>query len=1116
MKRVVCLFVFFFLFCFGCLKTGHSGIGNTIPFMIIDMEGTARIKGTFLDVNGDGITDGIDTNKNDVIDMLVSDTDRDGILDSIDTDGDGITNYYLCHQMSHYSSRTGKDCSGNPLAFIDLEGDGIADGFDIDDDRSINDPILKRIQEDLDQPSISISSNNLPGIYGNTQKVRLTCSDNVGPGSIVYTLDGSVPSFSPFQGIYSNAPNVNFSVGSDTIGGDYRVKYLCRDLAGNVSPIQEALYQIDTTLPVIVANTTSNFISNQPGAIGRSDITWSSNVSVAFTIRFGASDCGSGTELARGFLSSGTNSIYSVTAGGNFSGEGTKHFTIFGYVDLDGDGICTPGLDRIGSSSISIQRDDTPPSISASPDEGNFGTITNVSLTCSDSGSGCDQTVVNSLVNGTPANPTIDALSGTIGTGSSYSGTAISTVDNATTFIKFIARDKAGNVSSVIQKRYTVDLATPNVTINSNIRYVSAGNGSISWQSDRTGNYQVTLGGSSCATATTVLASGSVSSGGPNTVTAIDNARLSIGDNTIRICVASAINVGNTTVTITKDQSAPTASITSPTTTGPFPIGTSFIASCTDAGNAGCDKIAYTLDGTAPSFNSSFGISNGNLYSGSVSLSSAGQISIKVIAIDKAGNISPIASQIVNIGPPPSPKGILIGAGNTKLVVSFIPVSGATSYKVYFANSSGVTTSASSVTGTTTPITISGLTNGTSKFVAMTAIHNGGESPLSVERSGTPTTSIPGATTAVHKDISGAVGQGTDSGKFPSAAIDPINKKLLVVTQNGSNGDKPSLFRCDLNGNSCQHFDISSGQGNNSGKNPSIVVDEIGGKILVATENGANSSKPSLFRCDLGGSNCGHFDISAGQGSGSGTNPKILIDQLNRKLLVVTNNLANGIRPSLFRCDIDGTNCIHKDISSGQGVQSGFTPIADLDYTNQKILVITRNQGNSNKPSLFRCDLDGTNCTHTDYSTGRSFFANILPAIVLDRLNGKLLMSTYGMNNNTNEIDFFRSNLDGTSNTQSIITNLNSASSVGDVKLSMSLDFVNSKLILVYGGNGMQNQVIRTSLTGTSPVYNINQSADQGFNSGFNAFGVVDFVNGKYLILNYNGSHGGKLSLFVL
>ncbi|TGK25205.1 chitobiase/beta-hexosaminidase C-terminal domain-containing protein [Leptospira stimsonii] len=1116
MKRVVSLFVFFFLFCFGCLKTGHSGIGNTIPFMIIDMEGTARIKGTFLDVNGDGITDGIDTNKNDVIDMLVSDTDRDGILDSIDTDGDGVTNYYLCHQMSHYSSRTGKDCSGNPLAFIDLEGDGIADGFDIDDDRSINDPILKRIQEDLDQPSISISSNNLPGIYGNTQKVRLTCSDNVGPGSIVYTLDGSVPSFSPFQGIYSNAPNVNFSVGSDTIGGDYRVKYLCRDLAGNVSPIQEALYQIDTTLPVIIANTTSNFISNQPGAIGRSDITWSSNVSVAFTIRFGASDCGSGTELARGFLSSGTNSIYSVTAGGNFSGEGTKHFTIFGYVDLDGDGICTPGLDRIGSSSISIQRDDTPPSISASPDEGNFGTITNVSLTCSDSGSGCDQTVVNSLVNGTPANPTIDALSGTIGTGSSYSGTAISTVDNATTFIKFIARDKAGNVSSVIQKRYTVDLATPNVTINSNIRYVSAGNGSISWQSDRTGNYQVTLGGSSCATATTVLASGSVSSGGPNTVTAIDNARLSIGDNTIRICVASAINVGNTTVTITKDQSAPTASITSPTTTGPFPIGTSFIASCTDAGNAGCDKIAYTLDGTAPSFNSSFGISNGNLYSGSVSLSSAGQISIKVIAIDKAGNISPIASQIVNIGPPPSPKGILIGAGNTKLVVSFIPVSGATSYKVYFANSSGVTTSASSVIGTTTPITISGLTNGTSKFVAMTAIHNGGESPLSVERSGTPTTSIPGATTAVHKDISGAVGQGTDSGKFPSAAIDPINKKLLVVTQNGSNGDKPSLFRCDLNGNSCQHFDISSGQGNNSGKNPSIAVDEIGGKILVATENGANSSKPSLFRCDLDGSNCGHFDISAGQGSGSGTNPKILIDQLNRKLLVVTNNLANGIRPSLFRCDIDGTNCIHKDISSGQGVQSGFTPIADLDYTNQKILVITRNQGNSNKPSLYRCDLDGTNCTHTDYSTGRSFFANILPAIVLDRLNGKLLMSTFGMNNNTNEIDFFRSNLDGTSNSQSIVTNLNSSNSPGNVNLSMSLDFVNSKLIMVYPGNGMQNQVIRTSLSGTSPAYLTNQSADQGFNSGYYAFGLVDFINGKYLILNYNGSHGGKLSLFVL
>ncbi|PJZ54872.1 hypothetical protein CH380_03960 [Leptospira adleri] len=1114
MKRVFPSFVLSFLFCCGCLKTGHSGIGNTIPFMIIDIEGTARIKGTFLDVNGDGIADGIDTNGNDVIDMLVSDADQDGILDSIDTDGNGVTNYFLCHQMSHYSSRTGKNCTGNPLAFIDLEKDGIADGFDVDNDGSINDPILKKIQNDSDPPSISISSNNLPGIYGNAQKVKLTCSDNVGPGSIVYTLDGSVPNFSPFQGTYSNAPTVNFNIGSDTVSGDYRAKYICRDLAGNVSPIQEALYRVDTTLPVIVANATANFISNQTGAISRSDITWSSNISVLFTIRFGASDCGSGVELTRGVLSSGTNSLFSVTAAGNFSGEGTKHFTIFGYVDLDGDGVCTPGLDRIGSNSISIQRDDTPPSVSVSPDEGNFGTVTNVSLSCSDSGSGCDQTVVNSLVNGVPANPTIDPLSGAVGTGSHYSGTAISTVDNATTFIKFIARDKAGNVSSVIQKRYTVDLATPNVTVNSNLRYVSGGNGSISWQSDRNGNFQVILGGSSCTTGT-VLASGPISAGGPDTVSAIDNSRLSLGDNTIRICVASAINVGNTAVTITKDQSAPNVSITSPTSVGPFPIGTSFMASCTDVGNAGCEKLAYTLDGTSPGFNSSHGISNGNLYSGSVSLSTAGQFQIKVIAIDKAGNVSSIASQTVNIGPPPTPKGVLVGAGNTKLVVSFIPVAGATNYKVYYANSSGVTVAASSVTGTTTPITISGLTNGTAKYVAMTAIHNGGESPLSVERIGTPTTSIPGSTTAIHKDISGSVGQGTDSGKSPSAAIDPINKKLIVVTQNGSNGDKPSLFRCDLNGNSCQHFDISSGQGNSSGKNPSLAVDEIGGKILVVTENVARSSKPSLFRCDLDGTNCSHFDISAGQGSGSGTNAKILIDQLNRKLLVVTSNGANGIKPSLFRCEMDGSNCVHKDISAGAGTQSGYTPSAEIDYTNEKLLVITNYNGNSYKPWLFRCDLDGTNCANLDYSAGQSFIDKTIPATFVEPNSGKMITSTFGFSN-SNLFAFYRSNLDGTSNTLAAVSYANSPPTPGNIRHSMRYDFVNSKIVFSYYGNGYQNQILRTSLTGTSPTQLINQSADQGMQSGYDPYGVIDFINGKYLILTYNYSHSGKLSLFIL
>jgi hypothetical protein len=237
-----------------------------------------------------------------------------------------------------------------------------------------------------------------------------------------------------------------------------------------------------------------------------------------------------------------------------------------------------------------------------------------------------------------------------------------------------------------------------------------------------------------------------------------------------------------------------------------------------------------------------------------------------------------------------------------------------------------------------------------------------------------------------HTDIS--AGQGTLSGETPAAVIDAANGKLLVVTSNGANSYKPALFRCNLDGSACTYTDISAGQGTNSGLAPSVIIDAASGKLLVVTIDGANSSKSALFRCNLDGSACTYTDISAGQGASSGLDPTALLDAANGKLLVVTQNDANSTRLALFRCNLDGSGCTYTDISAGQGAFSGATPSAVIDAANGRLLVVNESEG------LFRCNLDGSGCTYTDISAGQSGATTNYPSAVIDSSAGRLLIAT--------------------------------------------------------------------------------------------------------------------------
>jgi hypothetical protein len=222
------------------------------------------------------------------------------------------------------------------------------------------------------------------------------------------------------------------------------------------------------------------------------------------------------------------------------------------------------------------------------------------------------------------------------------------------------------------------------------------------------------------------------------------------------------------------------------------------------------------------------------------------------------------------------------------------------------------------------------------------------------------------------------------SGGNPSLAIDEANSKLLIATEDASNGYRPALFRCNLDGSSCTYADISAGTGVTSGEYPSIGIDSTGGKLVVVTQDQGNAFKPALFRCNLDGTSCAYTDISAGAGTGSGATPKVAIDTLNAKLLVATRDDSNNKKPGLFRCNLDGTACAYVDISAGATANSGIAPSIAIDETSARLFVATDDGSNSDKPALFACSIDGSSCTYSDISAGAGASSGVTPSLAVD------------------------------------------------------------------------------------------------------------------------------------
>ena len=181
------------------------------------------------------------------------------------------------------------------------------------------------------------------------------------------------------------------------------------------------------------------------------------------------------------------------------------------------------------------------------------------------------------------------------------------------------------------------------------------------------------------------------------------------------------------------------------------------------------------------------GLPNGTLHYFRVTATNAGG----------EGAASNEASATPQVPVPGAPTGLSLTAGNGQVAVSWMAVSSATGYTVYYSRSpvsdlTALSVRSVSVTGGTS-VTVTGLPNGTLHYFRVTATNAGGEGAPSNEASATP--QVPGTITAgtVFRDTLSDGGQGPQmvvlpTGSFqmgsPNTEIDSENDERPVRTVN--------------------------------------------------------------------------------------------------------------------------------------------------------------------------------------------------------------------------------------------------------------------------------------------------------------------------------------------
>ena len=226
----------------------------------------------------------------------------------------------------------------------------------------------------------------------------------------------------------------------------------------------------------------------------------------------------------------------------------------------------------------------------------------------------------------------------------------------------------------------------------------------------------------------------------------------------------------------------------------------------------------------------------------------------------------------------------------------------------------------------------------------------------------------------VHIDASAVAGQGNDSGFEPNMVFDPVNNRLLVAVADGSVGPRLGLYRCNGDGTGCVFLVLSGGA--NSGVTPSAGVDLVNNRLVVASRDSTSGAlRLGMHLCNLDGTGCARTDVSAatGQGNFSGFNPSLFVDNIDQLLYTATFNNSASNTVGFFRCNLNAAGCTFTNASSaaGLGADTGVEPTVIHDQVGGRNLFISRNS-TLNTLNGIRCQEDGSGCVSVDVTAGTS------------------------------------------------------------------------------------------------------------------------------------------------
>ncbi|TGK00831.1 DUF1566 domain-containing protein [Leptospira semungkisensis] len=214
------------------------------------------------------------------------------------------------------------------------------------------------LSRDDTAPSLNVSPG--AGIYGTSpQNIALSCIDT-SSCLIAYTVDGSSPVIDPITGTVTNGTAYS-SVPVAITGGTTVIKYVGRDGAGNLSSVNSATYDINSSVPTITVNSVTP-VSQSINALVTStvSITWQTSMSGTYQVLIGGTNCTSGTQA------SGTNVGGTATAGtpitstlnnSNFANNSNTVRICVANASLD---------PQYGNTSITVIKDGIAPTVQSS------------------------------------------------------------------------------------------------------------------------------------------------------------------------------------------------------------------------------------------------------------------------------------------------------------------------------------------------------------------------------------------------------------------------------------------------------------------------------------------------------------------------------------------------------------------------------------------------------------------------------------------------------------------------------------------------------------------------------------------------------------------------------